>query len=625
MSQEEKIYNNWDLYRVGRWGDGYFDISPQGQLCVFPRGPDNPAHIDLYELSNQLKEQDISLPVLVRFPDILRHRVQTLLSAFQKAMAKHHYKAKYTCVYPIKVNQQRTVIDAITSSDAENVGLEAGSKPELLAVMGLCQPGSTIICNGYKDRGYIRCALLARQMGLNTVLVLEKLSELELILDESKKLGIDPVLGARVRLNSIGAGNWQNTGGHKAKFGLQADQIQHMLSILREHDALSCLQLLHFHIGSQIPGLSHFRDALREGARYFAELHRLGAKISTVDVGGGLGVDYDGTESENTCSISYKIEQYAMHVVKALWRICESEGLPQPNIITESGRALTAHHAMLLTNVVDTEATPHDVPDPNFETDNSSIHALRRLTENVELLAPAETYHQAMELHDQAQQQFNQGILELDERAHVEHLFFSLCHRLLGQLDKHEPLTQNLYKELNERLADKYFCNFSLFQSLPDSWALQQIFPIMPVHRLDEKPSRRVTIEDLTCDSDGRVDLYVDSLGIDTSLPLHTRQKGEHYVLGIFMLGAYQEILGDIHNLFGDTASIDVTIDADGNPDYTQIARGDRITDVLRYVNIDSESLLARYDDYLSNVAPEQKDKYMAELTAIMEQSSYLK
>jgi arginine decarboxylase len=563
--------------------------------------------------------------VLVRFPDILRHRVNTLLNAFQKAMGKHHYKASYTCVYPIKVNQQCSVINAITDNNSGHVGLEAGSKAELLAVMGLCKPGSTIICNGYKDATYVRCALLGRQMGLNIILVLEKLSELELILRQSTELGIEPVLGLRVRLNSIGKGNWQNTGGHKAKFGLQADQVQQVLEILKRADKLHCLQLLHFHIGSQIPGLDHFRDALREGARYYAELHRLGAQIKTVDVGGGLGVDYDGTESENDCSISYNIEKYAMHVVKALWRICESEGLPQPNIITESGRALTAHHAMLLTNVVDVEATPTDVPDSNFETGNNSILELRKLHAEAATLPPRATYQQAIALHERAQQQFNQGVLELDERAHTEHLFFSLCHRLLSQIDKHHEDTQDLFKELNERLADKYFCNFSLFQSLPDSWALQQIFPIMPVHRLEQVPTRRVTIEDLTCDSDGRVDLYVDSLGIDTSLPLHSTRKGEDYVLGIFMLGAYQEILGDIHNLFGDTASVDVVMNDAGELDLTQISRGDRITDVLRYVNIDSEELLSRYAERLAASNNEQQEALLSELSAVMEQSSYLK
>ena len=614
-----------DLYRIPVWSEGYFDLNQQGNLVAYPFGLSSDAAVELLDVVKKARASGVNLPLLVRFPDILRDRINALQSAFQKAMTKHHYKASYSAIYPVKVNQQRSVIESLIEGEGNNKGLEVGSKAELLIALGLSKPAGTIICNGYKDKAYIRLAMIGQCMGLNIILVLEKISELPLIIELANEFQIKPRLGLRAKLASVGAGNWQNTGGHKAKFGLQAVQIKQIINTLEQNNLTECLQLLHFHIGSQIPSMDHFRDALREAARYYAELRQLGINITTVDVGGGLAIDYEGSRSDSFCSMNYRIDKYAMHVVKAFWRICESEELPQPNIMTESGRALTAHHAILITNVIDTESNSAENQNIPASLSHELVDDLNQLGNDIGESALDETFSMANQSLKKAQDLFNIGSLDMDQRILIEQSYYNLCKQLLNISAQEEP-NLALTKTLNEILADKYFCNFSLFQSLPDSWAIDQIFPIVPLHRLNEKPDKHITIEDLTCDSDGRVNYYVDSSGIDSSLPLHHLKKGEEYLLGFFLIGAYQEILGDIHNLFGDTASVNVEMIESGAYQLTEINPGDKVTDLLATIHIDTDKLIEKYKTYLSaaKLEEDQQHAYINELLKNMNGFTYL-
>ncbi|MEJ2396799.1 MAG: biosynthetic arginine decarboxylase, partial [Gammaproteobacteria bacterium] len=532
------------------------------------------------------------------------------------------YKGRYTAVYPIKVNQQRTVVENILGQGNGRVGLEAGSKPELMAVMALADTnGGVIVCNGYKDREYIRLALIGRALGHRIYIVVEKPSELELIIQESEKLAIKPLLGMRVRLASIGAGKWQNTGGEKSKFGLNAAQLLAGIERLRNVDMLDSMQMLHFHLGSQLPNIRDIQNGMRECARYYAELHNLGVMINCIDVGGGLGIDYEGTRSRSFCSMNYSIDEYAYNVVHALWQVCESEGLPHPDIFSESGRALTAHHAVLVTNVIDTGRVP-DNNNVQAPEDDAPLILHDLWQRYVELTDPSlrvslvEVYHDIHYRLSEAQSTYSHGVLNLAQRAYCERMYYAMCHLIRSRLDPGARQHREMLDELNEKLADKYFCNFSLFQSLPDVWAIKQIFPIVPLHRLDERPTRRGVLEDITCDSDGRIDQYVDNEGIDSSLPLHEIQAGESYLLGMFLIGAYQEILGDMHNLFGDTDSVDVEIQADGSYQLSRPQRGDTVDSVLRYVRFDASELLERYREKLheSGLAATQHQEYLDEL-----------
>ncbi len=618
-----------DLYRVPVWSEGYFDLNQQGNLVAFPLGMSSDHSVELLDIVEKAKAAGLNLPLLIRFPDILRDRINTLQTAFQKAMHKHHYKARYTAVYPVKVNQQRSVIESLIEETDHYKGLEVGSKAELLIALGLSKTGGTIICNGYKDKAYVRLAFIGQRMGFDVIMVVEKISELNIILRQASDFQLKPRLGLRAKLASVGAGNWQNTGGHKAKFGLHALQIKQIIAILEEHNLSDCLQLLHFHIGSQIPSLNYFRDTLREAARIYAELHLLGVNINTVDVGGGLAVDYEGTRSEDFCSMNYNIDKYAMHVVKAFWRICESEGLPQPNIITESGRALTAHHALLISNVIDTETNLSEAPDTPALATHALIDDMNQLDKTLTATELQKTFAAANQLLKKSQEQFNIGTLNLDQRIVIEQSYYALCQKILNACKANTETDEyilSLNKTLSEILADKYFCNFSLFQSMPDSWAIDQIFPIMPLHRLQEKPDNRITIEDLTCDSDGRVDFYVDSFGINSSLPLHKLKQDEDYLLGFFLLGAYQEILGDMHNLFGDTASVNVEMSAAGEYQLSEIKKGDSVADLIDYVHINTNDLTANYKNHLqlANVEDELQTIYMNELLDNMNGSTYL-
>ncbi|MBI5041603.1 MAG: biosynthetic arginine decarboxylase [Gammaproteobacteria bacterium] len=599
-----------NTYSLEHWGGGYFDVNAQGHLLARPRrGADTPA-IDLYALAQDCRDQGLTLPVLARFTDILRDRVDTLCAAFAAARSVDDYQGRYTAVYPIKVDQQQSVVAEILGHGASRVGLEAGSKPELMAVLALSRPGGTIICNGYKDREYIRLALIGKRLGHRVFIVVEKLSELDLVIQESRALGIEPLLGLRVRLASIGAGKWQNTGGEKAKFGLNATQVLTLVEHLRSAGLLNSLQLLHCHLGSQIANIRDIQRGMREVARYFAELHALGVPLANVDVGGGLGIDYEGTHSRSFCSINYSVEEYAHNVVHALWEVCTEHALPHPDIITESGRAMTAHHAMLITNVIDSEAAAGaGAIEPPGEGDPLIIQDLWQVLEKLESRSVLEAYHDAVHWLGEAQSMYLHGIIDLGQRARIETLYATICQRVRALLKSSRSAHREVLDELNEKLADKYFINLSVFQSMPDVWAIEQIFPIVPLHRLDEAPTRRAVLQDLTCDSDGRIDQYVDNDGIESTLPVHPYRPGDEYLLGIFLVGAYQEILGDMHNLFGDTDAVTVTLTADGSYELSQPERGDTIDELLRYVHFDTNALRAAYHDKIAAASLSEQER----------------
>jgi arginine decarboxylase len=623
------------VYNVTHWGGGYFDINAQGHLEARPRREASTAAIDLYQLAQDINRTEMTYPILVRFTDILHDRVDTLYDAFSKAIRAEAYQGKYQVVYPIKVNQQRSVVEQIFAHGQGRVGLEAGSKPELMVVLALMdQQGGVIVCNGYKDREYIRLALIGRAMGHRVFIVIEKPSELEVVIEESRKLGITPLLGMRAKLASIGAGKWQNTGGEKSKFGLSAAQVLRAVERLREVNLLDSLQMVHFHLGSQIPNIRDIQRGMRECARYFAELHALGAKVSVVDVGGGLGIDYEGTRSRSFCSMNYSVEEYANNIVRALWEICQENNLPHPDIISESGRALTAHHAMLITNVIDTGQVPNpktlSAPAqaaPLILHDMWDSHQTLQKTEtNGTARSLVETYHDIHHHLSEAQDMYNLGLLTLAQRAAAEEMYYAACWGIQERLQPHAKQHREILDELHEKLSDKYFCNFSLFQSMPDVWAIDQIFPVIPLHRLNEAPTRRAVIEDITCDSDGRIDLYVDSEGVETSLPLHPIKAHETYLLGMFLVGAYQEILGDMHNLFGDTDSVDVELSGDGGYRIVRPIRGDTVDSVLRFVHFDALELQQRYRDKMAktDLPADKRAALLVELEAGLTGYTYL-
>lgn len=594
---------DWDLqqarlaYNIPHWSNGYFDIDDRGHLLARPGRDRAGAGIDLHELTGRIRELGLSTPVLVRFTDILHDRIDVLCGAFSAAMRQDGYGGDYTPVYPIKVNQQHSVVEEILRHGNGRVGLEAGSKPELMAVLGMSDAANRlVVCNGYKDREYIRLALIGRLLGNRVYIVVEKLSELELVIEESRALGIEPLIGMRVRLASIGKGKWQNTGGEKSKFGLPAPHVLHMVRRLDEAGLLSTLRMLHFHLGSQIANILDIQRGMREAARYYAELRAMGAPLDCMDVGGGLGVDYEGTRSRSACSMNYSVEEYAHNVVHTLWEICAEHGLPHPAIITESGRGMTAHHAVLITNVIDVERVPKDeIPAGDADADEAPVlKNLRAAYDEAALRPPVEVYHDAIHWLGTAQDMYIHGLLTLAQRARAEQIYYATCRRIHPLLQGASRAHREVLDELNEKLADKFFCNFSVFQSIPDVWAIDQIFPVIPLHRLDERPDCRAVILDITCDSDGRVDYYVDREGVETTLPLHAPRPEEPYLLGIFMIGAYQEILGDMHNLFGDTNAINVELDGRGGYRLSQPQPGDTVDAVLRYVRFSPEALLER-------------------------------
>jgi arginine decarboxylase len=617
-----------DLYNVTQWGDGFFDINEQGEVIAYLNGREEPP-VCLPKIIAELQKTGLTLPILIRFTDILRMRLNRLCGAFKEAIAERQYQGKYTAVYPIKVNQQRSVVEEILRHGTTRVGLEAGSKPELIAVLGVVvnKPNCLIICNGYKDREYVRLAMIGQQLGHRVYIILEKLSEVAVIIEQAHLIGIRPKLGIRIRLSTIGQGKWKDSGGVKSKFGFSASQLFEAIEQLKAANMLDTLEVIHFHIGSQVANIRDIYKAMRECARHYAELRALGVDIKVVDVGGGLAVDYDGTRSRGECSMNYTMAEYANNIVYALLDICTEHELPHPDIITESGRGLTAHHAMLVTNVIGAEKIelPEEIDSPP-EEDAAILHDLWTGYQNVSNKHVLEAYHDVSYWMAEVYSMYTHGLLSLAERARAEQLYYATLFKVRDCLSPKIRVHRDVLDELNEKLVDKYFCNFSLFQSLPDAWAIQQVFPIMPLSSLEKEPNKKVVLQDLTCDSDGRISWYVDQHGTDTTLPLTDYDKDNPYLLGIFLLGAYQEILGDMHNLFGDTDSVYVEGQAGGqyrlfNPD-----QGDTVADVLRYVHFSPEELLLSYQNQLekSTLTPEQKALYLEELSAGLSGYTYL-
>ncbi|MFW2372140.1 MAG: biosynthetic arginine decarboxylase [Gammaproteobacteria bacterium] len=594
------------VYNIDHWGAGFFDIDKDGDLVVRP-DPAASSGINLPQLISEIKDAGLRLPVLVRFPDILKQRIRELCNAFTDAAEQLDYQARHTAVYPIKVNQQRCVVDEILLQGGERVGLEAGSKPELMAVLAVSRPGGIIVCNGYKDREYIRLALIGQKLGHRVYIVVEKPTEIELILQQSHELAVKPLMGVRLRLASLGKGKWQNSGGEKAKFGLSAAQVLDMVEYLKQRDGLQYLKLLHFHMGSQIANIHDLQGGLQEAARHFSELSKLGAKLDVFDVGGGLAVDYDGTRSRNHCSMNYSLQEYALNVLKIIKATCDEYELPHPQVITESGRAMTAHHAMLITNVIETEALHYE---QLLQPDQDAPLALAELWRvfHGQSRSSVEQFHDAQYWFEQAQGQYTLGVMNLQQRAEAERLNFAICKKIQQALQTYNRASEVL-DEINEKLADKYFCNFSVFQSMPDVWGIGQVFPVVPIHRLHERPDRRGIVHDLTCDSDGQIGFYPDSEGIETTLPLHKVRQDEEYWLGMFLLGAYQEILGDMHNLFGDTDAINVELNEDGSHKLQGAELGDSIEELLAYVHFDIAAMLQSYQHKINAAALTEHEK----------------
>ncbi|MCW5212419.1 biosynthetic arginine decarboxylase [Desulfobulbus sp. TB] len=622
------ILQSNQIYRIKQWGEGFFDINQEGELTVSP-DLNQYDPLSLYRLTQELKKYDISFPVLIRFPDILQQRVQRLCNAFATAMLKESYSADYTPVYPIKVNQQRSVVKTIL--DSGKAGLEAGSKAEMMAILALSPPKGTIItCNGYKDRDYIRLALIAFEIGLRAYIIIEKKTELKLIAEEAAKFNINPLLGVRVKLGSVGYGKWQDSGGEKSKFGLNSSQLLDVIHRSERVGLLNSLQLMHFHVGSQIPNIHDIQKILSEVGRYYSELRSLDVPIRIVNSGGGLGVDYEGTMSTRTFSKNYTVEEYVNNIIYEFKEVCRSQNLPEPDIITETGRAITAHHAVLITNIIDAAPSVSSnstaVP-PVSDNDPDIIQDLWNQLNTVNSSSALEVYHNAVYWLNETHVMFSYGLIDLKQRACAEQLVYNIFLNVRGVLEKKarsSAYDQALY-ELNDKLTDKYFANFSLFASAPDAWALKQLFPVVPLHRLEEYPTRRATLHDLTCDSDGQFKKYVHNHGPDTNLPIHTFSDNEPYLIGVFLVGAYQEILGDMHNLFGTSHSVNVHFSEQGEYTFSDLLKGDSVRDILGYVNFDTNVTLKKLKKRLHFSAPEQKLSCIKVLESILDSHSYFR
>ena len=582
-----------DIYNIGGWGGAYFGINDAGHVSVTPAGPEGGA-IDLYDLVQDIQQRGLGMPLLVRFSDILDGRIQEVCGCFRKAIEEYGYKGQYRGVYPIKVNQQRHVVEELVRFGVPyNLGLEAGSKPELLVAVALLDnPDALLILNGYKDEEYIETALLAKKLGRHTVIVIDRFRELELVLAVSKRLGIRPSIGVRAKLTTRGAGKWMESTGDRSKFGLTATEIVELMDSLRKADMLDCLELLHFHIGSQISAIRALKDAMREAGRIYVELVKEGGGLRYLDVGGGLGVDYDGTQTNWQSSINYSTQEYANDVVAAVLDACNERGIPHPDIVSESGRALVAHHSVLVFNVLDVnQVLPGGSPPEVDKNAHPVIQGLCETWRSITRKNYLEAYHDALQFKDEASSLFNLGYLDLKGRARVEQLFWGCCETILKIVREMDYVPDDL-EGLEKGLCDTYYGNFSVFQSAPDHWAVKQLFPTMPIHRLNERPTRRGILADLTCDSDGKMDQFIDLRDVKNTLELHV-PNGQPYYIAVFLVGAYQEILGDLHNLFGDTNAIHVTLE---NGDYRvdHVVEGDSVNEVLGYVQYDRRDLIQR-------------------------------
>lgn len=610
-------------YNVKHWSQGFYGIDDNGEVYVSPRS-DSDHQVPLSHIVNQLEQRNIGLPALVRFPQIVHQRVHSICNAFNQAIEEYQYENHYLLVYPIKVNQQKEVVDEILASQAQleqkQLGLEAGSKPELLAVLALAQKASSVIvCNGYKDREYVRLALIGEKLGHSVFIVLEKLSELDLVLSEAKALGVTPRLGLRIRLASQGAGKWQASGGEKSKFGLSASQVLTVIERLKAENQLDILELVHFHLGSQMANIRDVRNGVSEAARFYCELRDIGAKLKYLDVGGGLAVDYDGTRSQSSNSMNYGLAEYARNIVMTIGDICQLYSQPMPVIISESGRSLTAHHAVLITNVIGTESyTPEAIEKPHGD-DPLLLHNMWRNLEQLENgsddRALIEIYNDTQCDVAEAHNQFATGMINLQHRAWAEQISLRINYELSVKMSTKNRYHRPILDELSERLADKFFVNFSLFQSLPDAWGIDQVFPVLPLSGLDNADEHRAVVLDITCDSDGIIDQYVDGQGIETTLPVPAWNPDEPYLMGFFLVGAYQEILGDMHNLFGDTHSVVVNVDEHGKANIDYINEGDTVEDMMRYVHIDVDLIRQNYKDMVTaKVAKDEQQSVLEEL-----------
>ncbi len=600
MSSAAGIPRKWtvadsaEVYGVKYWGNSYFSINDAGHVQAHPSGADG-ARIDLKELVDEVARRGIGLPLLIRFSDVLKSRIVELNETFKRAIAEYGYKGEYKGVYPIKVNQHRYVVEEIVQFGRPyHYGLEAGSKPELLAVMAMLDDEEAlIVCNGYKDEEYIETALMASKLGRTVLIVVEKFSELPLIAEVAKKIGVRPRIGIRVKLAAKGSGRWEASGGDRSKFGLSTREVVEAINFLRANDLLSCFELMHFHLGSQISAIRAVKNALREAGRFYVEVYKMGAPLKYFDAGGGLGVDYDGSQTNFASSMNYTTQEYANDIVFSLLEICDAGGVPHPTIVTESGRAVVAHHSMLVVDILG--VGEFDVGKAPEKLDKEASRVVKNLFETFRDISRKnvlEAYHDALEYKEEALQLFNLGNLSLDERVVAEDIFWAICQKLLKLVRDMRDVPEEL-EGLERALSDTYFCNFSMFQSLPDIWAIDQLFPIMPIHRLGEEPARRAVLADITCDSDGKIDHFIDRRDVKSVLELHAL-NGQDYYLGIFLIGAYQEILGDLHNLFGNTNTVHVSLAAGGGYQIEHVVTGDTVTDVLKYVSYSREELVAR-------------------------------
>lgn len=594
------IEDSKELYNINGWGVSYFGINEKGNAYVTPC-KDN-TEIDLRDVMDELALRDVSSPVLLRFPDILDNRIEKTASCFAQAAKEYDYKAENFIIYPIKVNQMQPVVEEIISHGQKfNLGLEAGSKPELHAVIAVqCQSDSLIICNGYKDQSYIELALLAQKMGKRIFIVIEKLNELDIIAKAAKKIGVRPNIGIRIKLASSGSGKWADSGGDASKFGLNSSELLLALKMLEEKGLKDCLHLIHFHIGSQITKIRRIQTALREAAQYYINLHKMGYNVDFVDCGGGLGVDYDGTRSSSSeSSVNYSLQEYVNDCIYTFIDAANKNGVPHPNLITESGRSLTAHHSVLVIDVLETASLP-SMPDEfePTEEEHQLVKDLYEIWDNLNPRTMLEDWHDAEQIREESLDLFALGIVDLQTRAEIESMYWSVC-REINMLSKSMKHVPDELRNLDKLLADKYFCNFSLFQSLPDSWAIDQLFPILPIQRLDERPTRNATLQDITCDSDGKIANFVTNRNISHVLPLHTLKKGEPYYLGVFLVGAYQEILGDLHNLFGDTNAVHISV-KNGKYSIDQVIDGETVDEVLDYVQYNPKKLVRQLETWVT-------------------------
>ena len=595
-----RIEDSAELYNIKGWGLNYFTINDKGHVAVTPRP--GYASVDLKDVMDELQVRDITAPVLLRFPDILDTRIEKISKCFAQASTQYDYKANSYLIYPIKVNQIREVVEEIVSYGKKfNIGLEAGSKPELHAVLATnIAENALVICNGYKDESYIELALLAQKMGRHIYLVVEKLNELRLIADISKRLKIRPNIGIRIKLSSSGSGKWEESGGDQSKFGLDSSELLEALDILRRRELTDCLKLIHFHIGSQITKIRRIKNALREATQFYVQLSKMGFNIEFIDIGGGLGVDYDGTRnSASESSMNYSIQEYANDAISALVDVCVKNELPQPNIITESGRSLSAHHSVLVFEALETTHLPEWKDSEELEENAHELaKELYDIWDRLDQSRIFESWHDALQIREEALDLFSLGMLDLKTRAQIAKLFWSIA-REVGEIASSMKHAPEELRKIARMLPDKYFCNFSLFQSLPDSWAIDQVFPIIPISRLDEKPTRTCTIQDMTCDSDGKINNFITAGGLSPALPVHPLRQGESYYIGVFLVGAYQEILGDMHNLFGDTNAVHINVYRD-HYEIDQVIDGETVAEVLDYVQYNPKKLARNVETWVT-------------------------